>query len=88
MPTKELMKRIKIKLQGYCRYYGITGNRNAVSDFIDETRSLLYKWFNRRSQKKSFDWSRFVLFMRKYPLPRAYTYVNIFEIGMGKSYIM
>lgn len=88
MPTKELMQRIKIKLQGYCRYYGITGNRNAVSDFIDETRSLLFKWLNRRSQKKSFDWSRFVLFMKKYPLPRAHIFVNIYEIGKGKSYVM
>jgi group II intron reverse transcriptase/maturase len=87
-PTKELMKMLKIKLQGYCRYYGVTNNRYAVSDFIDETKRLLFKWLNRRSQRKSFDWSRFNLFLGKYPLPRAYTYVNIFELGAGKSYIM
>lgn len=87
-PTKELMKTLKIKLQGYCRYYGVTNNKNSVSNFIDETKRLLYKWLNRRSQRKSFDWKRFNLFLNKYPLPRAYTYVNIFEIGAGKSYVM
>ena len=87
-PTKELMKALKIKLQGYGRYYGVTNNRKSVSNFIDETKRLLFKWLNRRSQRKSFDWSRFNLFLNKYPLPRACTYVNIFEIGAGKSYIM
>jgi len=87
-PTKELMKKMQIKLQGYCRYYGVTSNRNSVSDFIDETKRLLYKWLNRRSQRKSFDWSRFNLFLKKYPLPRAYTCVNIFKLGAGKSYVM
>jgi len=87
-PTKELMKMLKIKLQGYCRYYGITSNKNSVSDFIDETKRLLFKWLNRRSQRKSFNWSKFNLFLKKYPLPRAHTCVNIFEIGVGKSYVM
>ena len=87
-PTKELMKMLKIKLHGYCRYYGVTSNKNSISDFIDETKRLLYKWLNRRSQRKSFDWSRFNLFLKKYPLPRAYICVNIFELGVGKSYVM
>lgn len=88
MPTKEFMQKMKIKLQGYCRYYGITGNRPAVSDFIDEIKRLIFKWLNRRSQRKSFGWDKFNLFLKKYPLPRANIYVNIFELGAGRSYIM
>lgn len=88
LPTKELMKMMNIKLQGYCRYYGVTSNKNAVSNFIDETKRLLFKWLNRRSQRKSFDWSKFNLFLKKYPLPRAYICVNIFVLGAGKSYVM
>jgi len=88
MPSKELMKKIKVKLQGYIRYYGITDNRRAVSNFIDEVKRLIYKWLNRRSQHKSFDWNKFNLFLKKYPLPRAKTYVRIFELGAGSSYIL
>jgi len=88
LPTKQFMKTIKAKIQGHCNYYGITDNRRAVGNFIDEVRSLLFKWLNRRSQKNSFNWSKFVLFLKKYPLPRAKVYVNIFDLGTGKSYLM
>jgi RNA-directed DNA polymerase len=88
MPSKDFMAKMRMKLFGYCRYYGVTGNRVAVSNFIDEVKRLIYKWLNRRSQRKSFNWDKFNLFLRKYPLPRAKTYVNIFELGAGKSYIL
>lgn len=87
-PTKDFMKRIVVKLQGYCRYYGVTDNRNTISDFFYEVRRLLYKWLNRRSQKKSFDWWRFNRFLKKYPLPSAKVYVSIFQLGQGISYCM
>jgi RNA-directed DNA polymerase len=88
IPKKEFMKMVKIKLQGHIRYYGVTGNKHAVSTFVDEVKRLLFKWLNRRSQRKSFDWSKFNLFLKKYPLPRAKTYVNIFELKAGCSYVM
>lgn len=88
LPTKDFMEKLNIKLQGYCRYYGVTGNRAAVSDFVDEVKRLIFKWLNRRSQRKSFDWDKFNLFLRKYPLPKVRTYVNIFELRIGRSYVM
>lgn len=87
-PTKELMGKLAIKLQGYCRYYGVSDNRSTVDKFLYEVRRLLYKWLNRRSQRKSFEWSRFNLFLKKYPLPRAKIYVSIFQLGIGRSYVM
>ena len=86
-PIKIMMKKLKAKIQGHCNYYGVTGNKNSVSDFIDEIKRLLYKWLNRRSQRKSFNWDKFNLFLKKYPLPRAKVYVDIFAINKGKSYI-
>jgi len=88
IPTEDFMKTMKIKLQGHCRYYGVTDNRNAVSNFIDEVKRLIFKWLNRRSQKKSFNWDKYNLFLEKYPLPRAKTYVRIFELGAGRSYVL
>lgn len=88
IPTRDLMKKLTTKVQGHCRYYGVTDNRNAVGNFIDEVKRLLYKWLNRRSQRKSFNWCKFNLFLKKYPLPRPKVYVNIFELGEGKGYLM
>jgi group II intron reverse transcriptase/maturase len=88
IPTEEFMRILKIKIQGHCNYYCITDNRAAVANFIDECKRLLYKWLNRRSQRKSFNWDRFNLFLKRYPLPRAKTSVCIFDYGAGSSYIL
>ena len=86
LTVETFMKTMKAKIQGHCNYYGITDNRRAVGNFIDECRSFIYKWLNRRSQKKSFNWDKFVLFLKIYPLPKAKIRVNIFELGAGGSY--
>lgn len=88
IPTRDFMKTMKAKIQGHCNYYGITDNTRAVGNFIDECKRLIYKWLNRRSQRKSFDWSKFNLFLKKYPLPRPKTYVRIFDCGAGSSYLL
>lgn len=88
MPIKQLMKELVVKLNGHCRYYGVTYNRQAESDFLDEVKRRLFKWLNRRSQRKSFNWSSFNLFLQKYPLPKAKIYVRIFDLGAGKSYVL
>ena len=88
IPVKQFMRIMKAKVQGHCNYYGITDNRMAVSNYIDECKRLLYKWLNRRSQRKSFCWDKFSLFLDKYPLPKAKTYVRIFDYGAGSSYLL
>ena len=87
IPIKQFMRIMKAKIQGHCNYYGITDNHMAVSNYIDECKRLLYKWLNRRSQRKSFCWDKFSLFLDKYPLPKAKTYVRIFDYGAGSSYL-
>jgi group II intron reverse transcriptase/maturase len=86
LTVETFMKTMKAKIQGHCNYYGVTDNGRAIGNFIDECRSFIYKWLNRRSQKKSFNWDKFVLFLKIYPLPKAKIRVNIFELGAGGSY--
>ncbi len=88
LPAKELMKKLNNKIQGHCNYYGVSGNRRAVGNFINEVRSLLFKWMNRRSQKKSFNWETYVRFLRAYPLPKAKVKVNLYTPGAGASYLL
>lgn len=88
IPTRELMEKIAVKLQGHCNYYGVTDNSHAISSYMYRVKQLLYKWLNKRSQRKSFNWSRFSLFLNKYPLPKAKIRVNIFQLGQGRNYCM
>lgn len=86
LAIEEFIKTMKAKIQGHCNYYGVTDNRRAVGNFIYECRRFIYKWLNRRSQKKSFNWDKFSLFLKVYPLPKVKINVNIFEAGAGNSY--
>ncbi|WP_273130642.1 group II intron maturase-specific domain-containing protein [Bacillus weihaiensis] len=47
------MDRFKRSLMGYYNYYCITDNIQTVNDFREKIESLLFKWLNRRSQRKS-----------------------------------
>lgn len=59
------------KLEGHIRYYGVSFNSYWVQRFVSLATETLFKWLNRRSQRKSFSWDQFQLFMKAYPLPKA-----------------
>ena len=73
-----IWKTFTAKLRGHVQYYGVSFNVNAVKCFVGEATKILFKWLNRRSQRKSFDWSRFALFKKKNPLPQAKVHHKLF----------
>lgn len=66
------------KLNGHIQYYGVSFNSGWVASFIYEAIKIVFKGLNRRSQRKSFTWDQFNLFMEKYPLPKAKIAVKLF----------
>jgi RNA-directed DNA polymerase len=54
---KHLMPLLKRKLEGYWAAYGVTGNMDSLLKFWRAACQLLYKWLNRRSQRRSYSWS-------------------------------
>ncbi len=74
------MEVLKRKLQGYYQYYAVTDNSDALYRYKEQIERLLFKWLNRRSQRKSFGWDKFQKMLRKYPLPRPKIAVNIFDM--------
>ncbi|MBU4312180.1 MAG: hypothetical protein KJ706_05645 [Candidatus Omnitrophica bacterium] len=62
------------KLIGHYNYYGISGNMPQIRKFYQRILSLVYKWINRRSQKKSYNWEQFCRFLKYNPLPRPKIY--------------
>ncbi|MCP4430453.1 MAG: group II intron reverse transcriptase/maturase [Gammaproteobacteria bacterium] len=59
------------KLAGHIRYFGMTFNARQVDKFLYQATRIIFKWLNRRSQKKSFNWEQFGRFLRLFPLPRV-----------------
>lgn len=78
MPLKQLWSRFNAKLRGHIRYYGVSYNSGMTSKFAGVATWIMFKWINRRSQCKSFDWSKFRLFMDRFPLPEVKVYHRLF----------
>ncbi len=75
---QELMRRVRMSLLGHYRYYGITDNTKTLGQFGYLVRKIIFKWLNRRSQKRSFNWESFNLMLNRNPLPEPKIYVNIY----------
>ncbi len=69
--TKEIWKITASKLRGHYNYFGYYCNRNQLLLFYNEVMRSMFKWLNRRSQRKSFTWKGFKqkLFYNPLPLP-------------------
>jgi group II intron reverse transcriptase/maturase len=59
MPAHEIVERLNRALVGYYNYYYVSTNTETVWTFVDEVGSMLFKWLNRRSQRRSYTWDEF-----------------------------
>lgn len=47
------------KLNGHVNYYGITDNGREVGTFVYRASRILFKWLNRKSQRRCYTWEGF-----------------------------
>jgi group II intron reverse transcriptase/maturase len=76
---KDMNNKLNQKLRGHYQYYGITDNFKCIQNFMDNTRRMLFKWLNRRSQRKSYTAEGFNELIKLFPPARPRIYVNIYR---------
>ena len=60
---------LRHKLQGYWNYFAVPGNSRMTSRYNWHAVRLLYKWLNRRSQRRSIGWREFLAKLPAWKLP-------------------
>lgn len=67
----EMLKRAKARVQGHLNYYAITDNSAKCSTYVHHATRILYKWLNRKSQRKAYTWAQFnqALVWVRWPTP-------------------
>ena len=68
MTTSELWEATNAKLRGHYNAYGVETNRTQLYDYFYHVVKQLFRWLNRRSQKRSYTWDGFKMRMKQYPL--------------------
>jgi len=58
MKTSKLIDSLTAKLRGHYNYFGAVGNFYSLYSVYDHVVTLLYKWLNRRSGRKSMTWAK------------------------------
>jgi hypothetical protein len=60
------------KFQGHWNYYGVISNSSSLQDRWYHAKRLVYKWLNRRSQRRSYNWKTFEAMWQTLgiPMPR------------------
>lgn len=66
----DIWRTFAAKLRGHYQYYGVSGNFESVRSYYDQSIKLAYKWMNRRSQKKTWNYEEFNDYLKKYLLPQ------------------
>ena len=81
LPTGELLRRAKARVAGHMNYYAITDNSESCHLYRHLTTGALFKWLNRRSQRKSYTWVGFNQALRHigWPEPRIRVPMNPFR---------
>lgn len=69
----EMLRQARIRVMGHLSYYAITDNMGRSSYYAYRARGILFKWLNRKSQRKAYTWASFnqALASIKWPVPRV-----------------
>ncbi len=68
-PIPEQHRTLCAKMRGHYAYYCITNNQSRLHRLHQYVRRIWHKWLNRRSQRPSMPWERFVHLLERFPLP-------------------
>jgi group II intron reverse transcriptase/maturase len=55
----EMLREARIRVMGHLGYYAITDNLVRCDTYVYRAMRILYKWLNRKSQRKAYTWEGF-----------------------------
>jgi hypothetical protein len=54
-----MLRSARYRVQGYLNYYAITDNSDRCNYYVHRVKRILFKWLNRKSQRKAYTWKGF-----------------------------
>lgn len=65
----EMIRQARTRVIGHLNYYAITDNADRCSFYLYRVRQILFKWLNRKSQRKAYTWEKFDYVLEKLNWP-------------------
>lgn len=77
-PLIQIIETTRKKLRGHYSYYGITDNSRMIKKYRRIVTNTLYKYLNRRSQRRCYTWEEYKILLKCFDFPEAKIMVNIY----------
>ena len=56
----EMLRQARARVIGHLSYYAITDNLERGSYYVYRATRIVFKWLNRKSQRKAYTWESFI----------------------------
>jgi RNA-directed DNA polymerase len=69
-----MLRRASVRVRGHLNYYAVTDNLERCDYYVWRAEHLLFKWINRKSQRKAYTWATFTQALAHvgWPKPRIH----------------
>jgi group II intron reverse transcriptase/maturase len=67
----EMIRAARLRVIGHLSYYAITDNSKRCNDYVYRATHILFKWLNRKSQRKAYNWDQFLQVLSLLDWPTA-----------------
>jgi group II intron reverse transcriptase/maturase len=68
----EMLRRAKIRVTGHLNYYAVTDNYQMCSTYRHYVTRILFKWLNRKSQRRSYTWKGYLQALKWVGWPKVF----------------
>lgn len=72
-------------LRGYMQYYGVSGNGRSLTNYFRQVSRMLFAWLNRRSQRRSLTFRRYLLLLDAGLLPQPKILHHLYPVPRRKT---
>jgi group II intron reverse transcriptase/maturase len=74
----DMLRQARIRVFGHLNYYAITDNLERCRYYVRRTEQILFKWLNRKSQRRAYTWESFAQALKwvGWPKPRIHKNLN------------
>jgi hypothetical protein len=76
--TQKIANKVKTVVQGWINYHAISDNQSKVSAFIHESERILFKWRNRKGDRRKLSWEKFARFLQAINFPASFKITSMF----------
>ncbi len=73
----DMLRLARSRVVGHLSYYAITDNTERCRFYVHRTERILFKWLNRKSQRKAYTWDTFVRTLARIGWPTSKVRVDL-----------